>query len=418
MTYKAVLVNFRTPGDSEIKIFYREAETRALIENLDIFVSCRLTYTMKEENNNPSVLGKGQIEEVRDAIIVHSADEVIFDTFLKPNAEKNLENYLGVPVSDREALILAIFLKNAHTREAKLQLEKAEAIYLKPRLINREQNLSQQRGGVRGAKGEGEKKLELERRKIDERIIILDREIEKIKRQRKVQNKGRKRNSIFTFALLGYTNSGKSTILNTLTKSNVLAQDRLFATLDTTTRTLFLPNRHKVLLSDTVGFISNLPHSLIDAFSSTLEEALNSDAIILVTDASHLDVMGAFDTTRKTLTELGAWDRVRLIVINKIDECENDIAVAYIKNQRIPTVLTSFKNGVGIHEMLEKMESIAAEEYLVKRIALPLSSAMSYGLYKKGYVISEEYKDDKAEFLIRIPLWEEKTYSPFFLDSK
>ncbi|MGN1189802.1 MAG: GTPase HflX, partial [Candidatus Ornithospirochaeta sp.] len=362
------------------------------ISTLGLNIVCHQSFTVKKENN-VTFLGKGQVEEAVEWARAFDAEEVIVDAFLSPREEMNLESAFSLPVSDREAVIEAIFFQNAHSREARLQIEKARALYEKPRLIFREANLSQQRGGVRGAKGEGEKALELERRTIEERIKALDRELETIRKTRSVQRQKREKTGIFSFALTGYTNAGKSTLLNKLTQSEVLAEDKLFATLDTTTRALTLPSNQKVLLSDTVGFIQNLPHSLIEAFSSTLEEALNSDAVIIVADASHPDCVKCYETTIETLTNLGAKDKVKLLVINKIDSIYDDISYSYLKSQGIPVVETSMKTGVGIDELLSCMERITDEVFETISLRLPFSSPILGELSRKDEVVNVKYED-------------------------
>lgn len=389
---RIALITTRSVGENERDVFLRESEIRSLISTLGLNIVCHQSFTVKKENN-VTFLGKGQVEEAVEWARAFDAEEVIVDAFLSPREEMNLESAFALPVSDREAVIEAIFFQNAHSREARLQIEKARALYEKPRLIFREANLSQQRGGVRGAKGEGEKALELERRTIEERIKALDRELETIRKTRSVQRQKREKTGIFSFALTGYTNAGKSTLLNKLTQSEVLAEDKLFATLDTTTRALTLPSNQKVLLSDTVGFIQNLPHSLIEAFSSTLEEALNSDAVIIVADASHPDCVKCYETTIETLTNLGAKDKVKLLVINKIDSIYDDISYSYLKSQGIPVVETSMKTGVGIDELLSYMERITDEVFETISLRLPFSSPILGELSRKDEVANVKYED-------------------------
>lgn len=389
---RIALITTRSVGENERDVFLRESEIRSLISTLGLNIVCHQSFTVKKENN-VTFLGKGQVEEAVEWARAFDAEEVIVDAFLSPREEMNLESAFALPVSDREAVIEAIFFQNAHSREARLQIEKARALYEKPRLIFREANLSQQRGGVRGAKGEGEKALELERRTIEERIKALDRELETIRKTRSVQRQKREKTGIFSFALTGYTNAGKSTLLNKLTQSEVLAEDKLFATLDTTTRALTLSSNQKVLLSDTVGFIQNLPHSLIEAFSSTLEEALNSDAVIIVADASHPDCVKCYETTIETLTTLGAKDKVKLLVINKIDSIYDDISYSYLKSQGIPVVETSMKTGVGIDELLSYMERITDEVFETISLRLPFSSPILGELSRKDEVANVKYED-------------------------
>ena len=406
---RIALITTRSVGENERDVFLRESEIRSLISTLGLNIVCHQSFTLKKENS-VTFLGKGQVQEAVEWARAFDAEEVIIDAFLSPREEMNLESAFSLPVSDREAVIEAIFYQNAHSREARLQIEKARALYEKPRLIFREANLSQQRGGVRGAKGEGEKALELERRTIEERIKALDRELETLKKTRSIQRQKREKTGIFSFALTGYTNAGKSTLLNRLTKSEVLAEDKLFATLDTTTRSLTLPSSQKVLVSDTVGFIQNLPHSLIEAFSSTLEEALNSDAVIIVADASHPDCVKCFDTTMETLSELGARDKVKLVVINKVDSIYDDISYSYLKSQGVETVETSMKTGEGLDKLLAAMERITDEVFETISLRLPYSSPILSELSRKEEIQNIKYEDYSILMKARVRRSEKKRY--------
>ena len=413
---RIALITTRSVGENERDVFLRESEIRSLISTLGLNIVCHQSFTLKKENS-VTFLGKGQVQEAVEWARAFDAEEVIIDAFLSPREEMNLESAFSLPVSDREAVIEAIFYQNAHSREARLQIEKARALYEKPRLVFREANLSQQRGGVRGAKGEGEKALELERRTIEERIKALDRELETLKKNRSIQRQKREKTGIFSFALTGYTNAGKSTLLNRLTKSEVLAEDKLFATLDTTTRALTLPSREKVLVSDTVGFIQNLPHSLIEAFSSTLEEALNSDAIIIVADASHPDSVKCFNTTIETLSTLGARDKVKLVVINKVDSIYDDISYSYLKSQGIETVETSMKTGEGIQKLLSAMERITDEVFETISLRIPYSSPILSELSKKEEIVDVKYEDYSIIVKARVRKTEKKRYEELIEDN-
>ncbi len=413
---RIALITTRSVGENERDVFLRESEIRSLISTLGLNIVCHQSFTLKKENS-VTFLGKGQVQEAVEWARAFDAEEVIIDAFLSPREEMNLESAFSLPISDREAVIEAIFYQNAHSREARLQIEKARALYEKPRLVFREANLSQQRGGVRGAKGEGEKALELERRTIEERIKALDRELETLKKNRSIQRQKREKTGIFSFALTGYTNAGKSTLLNRLTKSEVLAEDKLFATLDTTTRALTLPSREKVLVSDTVGFIQNLPHSLIEAFSSTLEEALNSDAIIIVADASHPDSVKCFNTTIETLSTLGARDKVKLVVINKVDSIYDDISYSYLKSQGIETVETSMKTGEGIQNLLSAMERITDEVFETISLRIPYSSPILSELSKKEEIVDVKYEDYSIIVKARVRKTEKKRYEELIEDN-
>ena len=395
------MITLRKPGEDERAVFLRSAEIRSLISTLGLRIIYSMEFTIKERINT-TYIGKGQAESVREAVLAYSPDEVIIDAFITPREENNLERIFGVPVSDREAVILAIFFQNARSREARLQIEKAEAEYLRPRLADREAKLSQQRGGVRGAKGEGERKIELERRRISERIRALDREIKATEDVRRTQRKSRERSGIFSFALLGYTNAGKSTILNALTGSEVLAEAKLFATLDTTTRALKLPNGQRVLLSDTVGFISNLPEGLVKAFSSTLEEALSADALIIVADASHPDAAGCLKETENTLRNLGALDKARILVINKTDAIADDISYAALKARKYILAETSMKDRTGIDSLLSAMMKVTDEAFGDITITAACSGSLISDLYHDGTVKNIEYGDGEITVTARM----------------
>ena len=395
------MITLRKPGEDERSAFLRSAEIRSLISTLGLNIIYAIEFTIKERMNT-TYIGKGQAETVKEAVLAYSPDEVIIDAFITPREENNLERIFGVPVSDREAVILAIFFQNARSREARLQIEKAEAEYLRPRLADREAKLSQQRGGVRGAKGEGERKIELERRRISERRRARDREITAPADGRTPQRQRSERSGIVSFALLGYTNAGKSTILNALTGSEVLAEDKLFATLDTTTRALKLPNGQKVLLSDTVGFISNLPEGLVKAFSSTLEEALEADALIIVADASHPDALGCLEETEDTLLALGALDKARILVINKTDSINDDISYAALKAKKYIIAETSMKDKTGIDSLLDAMMKVTDDSFGDITITAACSASLISDIYRDGNVKNIEYGDGEITVTARM----------------
>lgn len=395
-----LLITLFTPGQRERKAYIEEMEIRSLLATLDLKVGFHKMLTHKEDNPN-FLIGPGQAEEAAMVAKEIGAKEVVINAFLSPRQEKNLEKLFQIPVVDRENVILSIFFQNAHSPEARLQIMKAQAEYLKPRLQAREENLSQQRGGVRGAKGEGERKIELERRQIDDKIVFLKKEIERIKRNRQTRSKERKANDIYTFALVGYTNAGKSSIMKALTGADVLVEDKLFATLDTTTRVLRLPGERKVLLSDTVGFISNLPHRLIESFSSTLTEALDADAIIIVSDLSHPDAYSCYETTLSTLEELGAKEKIKLLVLNKSDNIYDDFSYLKLKSTNFLTVETSVKENKGMKELLDAMAAISGENMKELTIRCNDDGRLIPALKGKAEILSYFWKDDHAELAIR-----------------
>ena len=380
MEGEVILIVIRESEDTGRKAFLKEAEIRSLVSTLGLNIVYTAHITLKEIRS-ATLIGKGQVEALQEAVRAYEPDEAIIDAAITPRQEKNLEETLGIPVSDREAVILSIFFQNARSREARL---------------------SQQRGGVRGAKGEGERKIELERRMIDTRIHQLEREIKASEEVRRTQRSARERSGIFTFALVGYTNAGKSTILNALTGSDVLSEDKLFATLDTTTRSMKLPSGQKVLLSDTVGFISDLPATLVKAFSSTLEEALSAEALMIVADASHPDALGCLRETENTLKELGALDKVRILVINKTDDIYDDISYAALKASPYRIVETSMKEGKGIEELKKAMMEVTDEAFQDITITSPCSTSLISDLYRDGTVREVEYGDGEVTVKARL----------------
>ena len=413
---RALLITTRNSGENERKTFLNEIEMRSLVSTLGINIVYHLFFTIKEENKT-TFFGKGQIEEIRSIVENLGVDEIIVDSFLNPKQEMKIEEALSLAVSDREAVILSIFLLNAHSKEAKLQIKKAEALYAKPRLISREANYSQQRGGVRGAKGEGEKQLELKRRTIDRLIASLDKEIDEVKKTRITQRKKREKNAIFSFALAGYTNAGKTTILNALSPNTIAAEDKLFATLDTTTRLITLPSGEKALISDTVGFIQNLPHLLIDAFSSTLEEALEADAIIVVADASHPDCIDAFNSTLDTLEELKAKDKIKLVIINKIDSFYDDISLSYLRSVGYKTIETNMKDKEKAKKtILSALDEIVSENYINMTLSLDYSSPIFSRLSAEGKIVKIKYEEDKIIVTIKVLKEERERHLPFVVD--
>ena len=396
---RVLLITTRGADESDKRLFLKEREIRSLLNTLSVNVVFHQSFPLREINAN-TYIGKGQAESLSPVIKYYEADEVVIDAFLSARQENNLERIFGVPVNDREGVILSIFFQNAHSKEAKLQIEKAEREYLLPRLKNREANFSQQRGGVRGAKGEGERQIELSRRLLSSRIYSLDKEIEKIKKIRRTQRKKREE-EIFSFALTGYTNAGKSSLLRALTGSPVLVEDKLFATLDTTTRKMRLKNGIEVLISDTVGFITNLPHRLIDAFSSTLEEALSASAIIIVSDLSHPDALECFETTKRTLSELGAEDKIALHILNKTDAIYDDLAYYRLKNTGIKTVECSVKEKKGLDCVMAALSEIAEREYASFEISVKNDGRL-YSSLPSAAIVKAEYEGEYVKALIRV----------------
>src|SRR6185436_13948974 len=269
------------------------------------------------------LLGSGKAQELADRVKAEGLGAIVFDHDLSPSQQRNWEELAGMPVLDRQKVILDIFAGRARTREARLQIELAQLEYSLPRLTRAWGHLGGQGGGI-GAKGEGESQLEQDRRRMWKSMDRLKRELEQVRSARATQRKDRQRTPVPNCAIVGYTNSGKSSLLRRLTGADVLVEDKLFATLDTTTRKIDLPNKQPLLLTDTVGFVRKLPHQLVEAFKATLEEATLSDFLIHVLDASQKEVMEFYNTTMRVLTDLGADTRQMLVVFNKIDKVTDE----------------------------------------------------------------------------------------------
>ena len=269
--------------------------------------------------NSATYIGSGQVQRLACIADENQCNLIVFNNSISPRIQRNLEAILDIAVVDRQEIILQIFADRATTREARLQVELAQLQYSLPRLKRKWADLSQQRGGVKGAKGSGEKQLELDKRTAQERIVRLKKEIAQIGKSRDVQRRNRTSGNVRNIAIVGYTNSGKSTLLNRISDANVLSENKLFATLDPTTRRVRLPGGETVLFTDTVGFVSDLPHELVDAFRSTLEEAVLADLLLIVLDASRDDFLMCWETTKSVLEDLGAFEKPRLVLLNKMD---------------------------------------------------------------------------------------------------
>lgn len=313
--------------------------------------------------NSATYIGSGQVERLAWNVQENQCNLVVFNNSISPRIQRNLEEILQVAVVDRQEIILQIFANRAITREARLQVELAQLQYSLPRLKRKWADLSQQRGGVKGAKGSGEKQLELDRRQAQTRIVRLKKEIAEIGKSRDVQRRNRTTKNVRNVAIVGYTNSGKSTLLNRISDANVLSEDKLFATLDPTTRRVHLPGGEDVLFTDTVGFVSDLPHELVDAFKSTLEEAVLADMLLIVLDASREDFLMCWETTREVLESLNAFDKPRLVLLNKIDIVTEETAFAInsfcLSGEKC--LKLSVKKDPSMEGLLNEIESILSD---------------------------------------------------------
>lgn len=346
----------------------------------------------REKAHPGTYLGKGKIEEVKERIWELGATGVVCDDELSPAQLKNLEDTLDTKVMDRTMVILDIFASHAVTREGKIQVELAQLKYRAARLVGLRNSLSRLGGGI-GTRGPGEKKLEVDRRLIHERIGQLKEELAAVKRHREVVRQQRDRTFTVSAAIVGYTNAGKSTLLNRLTDAGILAEDKLFATLDPTTRSLELPSGQEVLLTDTVGFIRKLPHHLIEAFKSTLEEARYSDIILHVVDCSNPQMDTQIHIVYETLRRLEIKDKTIVTVFNKIDSLEQDVVLRDFQSDY--QVKISAKTGQGLDQLLETIETILRNRkiYLEKLYSYQEAGKIQT-IRKFGQLLSEKYQED------------------------
>ncbi len=383
-----ILVAVSTDGENDIEESLDELEE--LVNTAGAVVVGRITQNL-EHRNSATYIGTGKVQELKELIQDVDADAIVCDDELSPAQYKNLEDELNVKIMDRTLVILDIFAKRAKTAEGKIQVELAQLRYRSTRLIGMA-NLSRQGGGI-GTRGPGEKKLEVDRRLIRNRISQLKQEIQEMENHRQVMRAKRQNNLLPVVAIVGYTNAGKSTLLNTLTDAKVLEEDKLFATLDPTTRNYKLPDGQEVLLTDTVGFIRKLPHHLIDAFRSTLEEAKYSDIILHVVDCSNPSMDKNIHTVYQTLDILEVKNKIIITVFNKQDKLEEkpvlrDLRADYVVNAAI-------KKNVGLDEINSVLEQVLESlRVLIERV-YDYADAGKIGLIRKyGQLIHEEYKED------------------------
>ena len=354
-----------------------------------------------ESINKATYVGKGKVDEIRELAEELGADGIVCDDELSPAQLSNLKDELDIKVLDRTLVILDIFAAHAKSSEGKLQVELAQLKYRSSRLTGLGKNLSRLGGGI-GTRGPGESKLESDRRVIRERVGQLRSEIEKVESSRETLRKHRMSDGIPVIAIVGYTNAGKSTFLNKITDAGILAEDKLFATLDPTTRNLKIPDGEEVLFTDTVGFISKLPHNLVDAFKSTLEEAKYADLILHVADASNPEVDEQMKVVYRTLEELRVTGKPVVTFLNKQDKLEKERIIKDIKADAI--VKGSAKTGEGIDELLSKITEILREgKVLIDTVLSYADTSKISVIRKKGQLLSEEYEGDGIKVKAYVP---------------
>lgn len=356
----------------------------------------------REKMHPGTYIGKGKIEEVKDRVIELGATGVVCDDELTPAQLRNLEDLLDTKVMDRTMVILDIFAKRATTSEGKIQVELAQLKFSAARLVGLRSSLSRLGGGI-GTRGPGEKKLEMDRRLIHERISQLKAELKKVENHRELIRKSRDENLAFNVAIVGYTNAGKSTLLNKLTDANILAEDKLFATLDPTTRKLKLGSGQEILVTDTVGFIRKLPHHLIEAFKSTLEEAKYANLLIHMVDASNEEASSQMLVVYDTLRSLDVVDKDIITVFNKTDLMEENMELP--RDFHADKVLKmSAKTGEGIEDLKKTVEDILQKQRVYLEHVFPYKDAGKIAIVRKfGEILSEEYIDEGISIKAYIP---------------
>jgi GTPase len=367
-----------------------------------------------ESLNAATFIGKGKAEEFSKFCKSNDVDTVIFDDELSPAQSRNLEKIFECKILDRTALILDIFAQRARTREGKMQIELAQLQHLLPRLTKFWGHLSRQAGGIGMRGGEGESQLEADRRKVGERIDKIESELDKVRRQRATQRAGRQRSNWPLASIVGYTNAGKSTLLNALTGSEVLAKDILFATLDPTTRRLKLPTNQNVLLTDTVGFIKKLPHGLVEAFKATLEEVVQADLLLHVVDISHPQAEEQIAAVNSVLKEIGAEGKPVLMVFNKIDKLNGSGALHRLREKFPNAVAISATTGEGIAPLLAELgtQLRPVREFLELRVPQEKAAVIAR-IHAVGQIVQSRYSGKNARFKVRIPPHLREEFAPF-----
>ena len=381
---KIVLVGVILPGETDASMAASLDELALLVDTAGADEVARLTQP-RDRPDSSLFIGKGKAEELRELCLAVDADTVVFDNLLSPGQQYNLEKLLGRTALDRTAVILDIFAQNAHTLEGKAQVELALLRYRRPRLRRgRTANLSQQ-GSRIGTRGPGETKLESDRRRMDHRITRLEHDLKELQSTRQLQRKNRGRSGLGSVSIVGYTNAGKSTLLNQLTEAGVLVENRLFATLDPTTRRLSLPGGEPVLLTDTVGFVQRLPHALVEAFKSTLEVVAESDLLVHLVDSAAADPEAQIAAVHEVLDEIGAGHVPELFVANKLDVAP--VAAAELVNDHPGAVAISAMTGEGIDKFLEAVSDRLRALSRVTELIVP---------YERGDVLASIHREGEV----------------------
>jgi GTP-binding protein HflX len=393
----ALLVGVQTPDVSADDLREGLDELALLADTAGARVAERVTQSLPHPVT-ATYVGKGKVAELKEMVGRHAADVVVFDDDLSPVQQRNLERELKTKLVDRSGLILDIFARRARSAQARTQVELAQLEYLKTRLTRAWTHLERQKGGI-GMRGPGETQIETDRRMIGRRISVLKEQLGRIDRQRTTQRKGRQ--EMTRVALVGYTNAGKSTLMNALAGADVLAENRLFATLDATTRTASLTANKQVLLSDTVGFIRKLPPQLVESFKSTLDETREADVLLHVVDASHARFEDHMQVVRQTLAELGAHEKPTLLVFNKVDVLAERGLLAALKREHPDAVFVSALRGIGLDKLKARLVEVAESDYVERAALLPVEESRARAhIHRVAEVLDEAMvvaEDDGSE---------------------
>ena len=384
----AIIVGIIAPHEDAWSAHDALDELEQLARTAGAHVTDRVTQSLSHVNP-ATFIGSGKVSEVSRLAEERGTDLVIFDDDLAPVQVRNLEKKIGCKLLDRTGLILDIFAGRAQTAASKRQVELAQLEYMRSRLTRMWTHLSRQKGGI-GTKGPGETQIETDRRLIGTRIAKLKEDLEKIDRQRQTQRKGRARHT--RVSVVGYTNAGKSTLMNAMAEADVLAEDQLFATLDATTRLVQLDTNKEALLSDTVGFIRKLPHALIESFKSTLDEVRESDVLMHVVDATHPRFKDHMSVVRETLRELGAHEKPTLVVFNKVDALEDPHRIAALRRAYPEAAFVSALRGIGLAELRRDLLDVIEEDFVERRACVPMTAPKAIAhIHEVADVTEQEY---------------------------
>jgi GTP-binding protein HflX len=409
---KIVLVGVTVPPAHEDETERHLDELALLVDTAGADEAARVM--QRRDHLDPATfVGKGKAEELRDLSNAVDADTVVFDDELTPAQSRNLEKILGRTAIDRTAVILDIFAQNARTQEGKAQVELAQLRYRLPRLRGRGLQLSQQAGGI-GTRGPGETQLEVDRRRLVRRMNRLESDLRRLTQQRRLQRKARRRSRLAGVSLVGYTNAGKSTLLNALTDAGVLVEDRLFATLDPRTRRLDLPGGESVLLSDTVGFVRKLPHQLVEAFRSTLEVVTESDLLVHVVDSTSPDPESQIEAVRAVLDEIGAGEVPELLAFNKSDASPEAERLA---SRHPGSVVISALDGSGMEELLTAIgDRIRAAAHVVELVVPYDRGDVLAAVHREGEVLTEVHEEASSRVRVRVDAAGAARFADFVVD--